>query len=742
MTSHGSESLRQFLLSAAQIRKSWAALVLVIAVLTLFSPILFSTHLLVSTADGDLANQFYAWRLFGFTELTRGHLALWNPYLYCGEPYFAGFQSALLYPPNCIFLVFPLVFALNLSIALHVFLAGFFAYLWLSSNRLSFISALFGAFVFMFGGAFFAHVTPGHLTNLCAMAWIPLVFLSIEKILESPSLPNLLLGSGILSLQLLSGHPQYFFYSVLFAVLYALALIWRQPSRWTRQALALLGFFALAAALTAIQWMPAWAASSEFGRDLSQSSNSEFFSMNPLGLVTILAPNFFGGPDPSSLFVNRLIWWEITPFIGVAAFLFALNSLRRGGLSQNRIPLGLSLLAALFSFGSYTFLYPLLEKFPLFHNFRGSFKFFILVQAFASLLSAKGLQAWLEEDAASKALPIWAFGFSFLFFLAMGWFWMGDWPCKEACMASAGFAALFFMFFGFLGWFGKAPGKIALAFLGVLNLWVFAQSHVPSFDVQSWLAESEPIRAALGPNLGDGRVFWSAHNDRSMGLGFPDVWGDDPMVPKRLSAFITSGERTGQSPDTQFLSLTPAKSSLTRLGYFIDKKGDQFQVTPNPFPRFPRVFLVGGWHQASGLKDALELFNQPGFNPQTEVILEGTPDPLPEENGGKGRMTLHNHNSDWAELTVQTDKPQILLITDSYGSGWKARAYPDSVQKNYHVMPGDVFARAIPLSAGIHHFDLLYEAPGFTLGKWISLIALASYLFASGGWAWRKVVAR
>jgi uncharacterized membrane protein YfhO len=154
--------------------------------------------------------------------------------------------------------------------------------------------------------------------------------------------------------------------------------------------------------------------------------------------------------------------------------------------------------------------------------------------------------------------------------------------------------------------------------------------------------------------------------------------------------------------------------------------------------RFPRIILVGGFQKAVNQEDALWILSQPAFDPQKQVILEETPDLLPAENGGKGRMTLKNHTSDWLELTVETEKPQILLVTDSFATGWKALAYSDSVQKTYQVLPGDVFARAIPLAAGNHHFDLVYDPPGFTLGKWISLVSLPLYLLAWGWWIWRK----
>src|SRR5262245_23319733 len=90
----------------------------------MFSDVLFDTQNVLSHKDTDLMLQFLPWREFGFGELSKGHLALWNPHIFGGAPYFAGFQSALLYPPNWLHLFLPLTVAINWIIALHVFLAG------------------------------------------------------------------------------------------------------------------------------------------------------------------------------------------------------------------------------------------------------------------------------------------------------------------------------------------------------------------------------------------------------------------------------------------------------------------------------------------------------------------------------------------------------------------------------------------------------------------------------------------
>jgi len=75
-------------------------------------------------------------------------------------------------------MVFNLPFAINLNIALHVFLMGWFTYLWIAQRGSHRLSALMAAFMAMFGGAYFLHIVPGHLPNLCSMVWIPIVFMA------------------------------------------------------------------------------------------------------------------------------------------------------------------------------------------------------------------------------------------------------------------------------------------------------------------------------------------------------------------------------------------------------------------------------------------------------------------------------------------------------------------------------------------------------------------------------------
>src|SRR5262249_14246577 len=83
----------------------------------MFGDVLFAGGTRVLSDRGaDLVLQYYSWRDFGFGELAKGHLALWNPYIFGGAPFFGGMQGALLYPINWLFLFLPLPIAINWTI--------------------------------------------------------------------------------------------------------------------------------------------------------------------------------------------------------------------------------------------------------------------------------------------------------------------------------------------------------------------------------------------------------------------------------------------------------------------------------------------------------------------------------------------------------------------------------------------------------------------------------------------------
>ena len=132
-----------------------------LAALVVFGDVLAQHGKVVLSQTGkDGTGEFVAFRAFGFAELARGHAPLWNPYLFCGAPFLANFQSALLYPPNRIYLALPVNVAVNIEISFHVLLAGLCMYAWCAYRGLHPLAGFVAGLAFMFGGGFFPTSSP------------------------------------------------------------------------------------------------------------------------------------------------------------------------------------------------------------------------------------------------------------------------------------------------------------------------------------------------------------------------------------------------------------------------------------------------------------------------------------------------------------------------------------------------------------------------------------------------------
>ena len=79
--------------------------------------------------ERDLGPYFIPPRFFWVESIKRGDFPLWNPYQFCGHPFFANPQYAICYPLNSLFLLLPFDSAFNSIIIIHFFLGGVFTYL-------------------------------------------------------------------------------------------------------------------------------------------------------------------------------------------------------------------------------------------------------------------------------------------------------------------------------------------------------------------------------------------------------------------------------------------------------------------------------------------------------------------------------------------------------------------------------------------------------------------------------------
>jgi xanthosine utilization system XapX-like protein len=738
-------------------------LVLAAVTLVLFGDVLFSTKALVLSKYGtDLSELFLYLREFGFGELRRGHLPLWNPYLFAGAPYLGTFQSALLYPPNVLYLLLPLPRAINWDIALHVFLAGLFTYYWALRRGLQPGACLLSAAVVMLGGPFYLHLYAGHLTVLASMAWAPLILLAIDGLSEPRPLRWGLLGTLAAALQLLAGYPQTFFYTAVAAVLYLGVRVAAREAP-AQALLGLVGIYIGAAALGAAQLLPGLELGAESTRGAGVPySFAALFSFPPENLLTLIAPGFFGDLREAGVsYWGRCYLWEMSLFCGVGACALAAH----GVAQRNRSGRWLALVwvaLLLLALGGHTPLLRLLHAWvPGFDRFRGPSKFILPASLMLALMSGTGMDRLLREPGSGRRMALFLLSLGVAAGAAAAWVYLSaggglgsDWGRLMQAVAATGesylpraaykdpdfvrrageaaaqgllvCAAVSLLLAAFFR-VGDRPGRVFLiGIVAVLELGRFAATLRPTFDFADTRAPL--IRRFLAEHPGDYRILQVLHPTSALSTRAQNLAGYEPSsILERYARFIafTQGQPEVETAGPTISRIHPL-FRLLRCRYAFVHRGGQVGVMEIP-DSLARVQLVYDWQLLRERDAIFTAMASRGFDPRRTVILESRPDPLPVLGAPGGWARAAVLSTDALEIEAEAPRPALLLVGDSYSRGWRAVPLPGSSQAGYEVMPADWVIRAIPLAAGRHRLRLEYAPAGFRIGKWVSLVSLVLF---------------
>lgn len=743
----------------------WLALLAVLTAIALGSP-LFSTKIVLSDRSADLGAQFLYARAFGFGEIALGHLPLWNPYIYGGIPFLGDFQSALLYPPNLIFLVLPLATAINWSFAIHVFLLGAGMYGWAILRGLRPAAGFVAGVAAMLSGAVLLHIYAGHLSNVCSIAWIPLVLAGIDGWLKRRHAGWIVLSSCAVALQLYAGHPQYFYYTALVAGLYSVVHLPGAP-RTVVAALGLAVIYPLGTLLAAAQLLPGITAASEAVRSGGVAYEfSAMFSFPPENFLTLVTPWVFG--DMRSVpYWGRCYLWEMSVFAGTGMLLLACFGCGRKQEGAGRLRLLIVLgCVVLLALGMHTPLHKLLyHVMPGFSSFRGSSKFIVFGVLLLALFAGIGMDRLLRGEKIPRilgiafvVLGIGLFSASFLLtgdrlislvnligatkesYLNPAAFGQGALLTAARVMASqslqisgalfAGFAVLLFC----ASRWRRAVWVVGLA--AVMELVVFARSSVTTFPLADFTFQ--PVADFLKKNPGDYRTLNLFNPDSAMMLRNENIWGYDPGVLKRYAQLLHLSQ--GQDPaaasqNLAFRSPHPILSLLRCRFAFVPKSDGQIEITTlgDPFPRF---FLVSKYRVLPDSQAILSELKSPWFDLHQEVLLETEPIPRPESEPQSRTIHVVDSSTDHWTLEIETDRAAVLVMTDSYSKDWRATSLPGSVQSDYQIQPANHAVRAIPLAAGKHALRLEYEPRGFREGIALTFLTFVALVAA---FSWRPL---
>jgi hypothetical protein len=175
---------------------------------------------------------------------------------------------------------------------------------------------------------------------------------------------------------------------------------------------------------------------------------------------------------------------------------------------------------------------------------------------------------------------------------------------------------------------------------------------------------------------------------------------------------------------------------------------------------FPRAFVVsGGVVPRPELGGLYSMYMDP-FDPTSEALLDDPPPaialpvrrmgegdpPVPPQPGGlpdRGltgsvrAAAIESYTPERVVVRASAERPGLLVLADLYHPGWRARV--DGVEAP--VVRADYFFRGVPLAAGSHEVELVFDPRSVYLGRIVSLVVLGLGLLALVAvWRWPRRV--
>jgi hypothetical protein len=461
--------------------------------------------------------------------------------------------------------------------------------------------------------------------------------------------------------------------------------------------------------------------------------------------------------------------------------------------------LSLMLVSLLLSLGNHTPLYRFLyEYIPFLNTIRYPVKFLYFFILGLAIISGLGWQKLMEFSAEprNKRLVKILLGFSFFTGFALLFFVLGhsqieyflrskgmDVPdfnplavnlhhAKRFLLLVVGqelkwkrwakFLLILFLaadLFGNMGFYGKDKTEEYLKKTRILDI-VSSDTQGPfrTFTTAKTIAAETPI-------LIGGASYLATLKEKhlpSMNLLYPlaDIWGIDVITLKRVSDL--------------YKAFTGAPSiSATNL---IDLYGVKYIISVTPLEEDPRLELI--YARLEGLQETREellkrntvkLYRNrnlaprawlvkdfqvldaqavlgalvtKGFHPAKSVLLEEEPiwltESVPQGRAREGGSTPENkvefvsESNNRLRLRVQAAEKSLLVLSDTYFPGWKAFVNG----KETKIYRANYAFRALPLKAGTHEVEFVYDPIWFRLGAGLTFWGIIACLVI--GWFPRK----
>lgn len=499
-----------------------------------------------NSAVSDVVNQILPWKTYTIWSLKQGKIPLWNPYNLAGSPHLANWQSAVLYPTNLLFFFLQFTDAWSFHVLLQPLLAGFFMILYLRSLRLSQWVSFFGAIIFSHGGFMTVWMEWGTLGH--AFLWLPLALYGIEK------RRNLvIIVSWVMSL--FAGHLQISLYIIGTSIAYFVFRNWSLYRSKLRDLLLTVCCLLFPTFLLASpQILPAIHLFLNSYRIFSFDPEwFKAFRIPSYGLLTFLAPDFFGNP------VTRNHWSdhsyiEMMGYIGLIPMFLALYSLlnfrmiRKEGKQTLKFFFFVIIIGLLFSLKTPIANIIVFLRVPVLASSSPA-RMMSIISFSLVIFSAYGFDLLLKSLKEKKLLAFFQTGGVVMILFAGMWVWSFLSLNQNALVARHNLilpTTIFLFFVAGVFVFRSMSGQLRILLLTVFclllvifDLFRFYHKFTPFID-QKYFYPAVPVIEFLQHH--EGRVFGLFDANMNLPFRISTIEGYDPLVLKDYVTYTSQAE--------------------------------------------------------------------------------------------------------------------------------------------------------------------------------------------------------
>ncbi|MFL5780296.1 MAG: hypothetical protein ACJ760_03195 [Thermoleophilaceae bacterium] len=712
--------------------------------------------------EGDQAFQFRPLLEAAREQVRHGHLPLWNPYSYGGNPLFGDMQTALAYPPTWLTFLLPVDDAWTWMSMLKLLVAGLGTYFLARRFRAGLGGGLVAGAAYMLSASMIYWVQAS-ISNVYSL--LPWLLLASDRLYRRPGAPRVAALALVAGLVLLGGHPESAVLSISAAAVYVgvVALLDRGRARRERAVAAgqWVASTALGACLAAVAVLPFLEA---FQGSLTESIHGQNAQHLPAwaGLVWAM-PGIFGDGRPAVYGFDTFT--PIAAYAGVVTLLFAgiaAVRLRRHPATVGLIAVGVIALMLAFWIPPVSWIadvLPVYSKSNLFGRLNFVIALVLAVGAGVGVASLVRRPLMRRGVVVALGTLLGAVGLYVLIDHFTGTLWAPHMVEVDAFVRLLVFVALGGVCLVVLGRV-RHPLVLAIPLAVVVADLAWFHGYNVVAPERDQVPPATPALRALERRPGPYRVNVIRAADSLMlppntfaNYGIESIEGYD--YPQSLRWFDFSHEVLGHvGPDVErrLARGAPSPAALTALRMMNVRYHVADPGTPRPNPAMrtiydgpdarifedpaalPRAYVVPHVRHTTGPR-ALRALAGGRLNPDLEALVprDATAPRGVDADARLRRGRVSSQSPDEISVRVPAGPTGWLVLADAYSPHWKAEVDGRPAR----LRPTNFAAMGLGLPAGAHDVTFHLDRHSFWTGALLSALALLAVVLL-----WLDVPAR